>query len=135
MSRVRVLMIDDNEDDGDLLAMVFAEAKLGFDFSYVTDPAAGLARLKEEGNGIRLVLLDLKMPVRDGKGCLAEIRRTPSIRHLPVVVFSSSDASSDVRESYELGANAYVKKPADLDGCRLFVRRLEEFWIGTATLP
>jgi two-component system, chemotaxis family, response regulator Rcp1 len=135
MSRVRVLMIDDNEDDGDLLGMVFAQANLGFEFSHVTDPSAGLARLKTEGNGIRLVLLDLKMPEQDGKALLAEIRRTPSLRHLPVVVFSSSDASSDVRESYQLGANAYVKKPDDLDGCRVFVRRLEDFWLGTATLP
>jgi CheY-like chemotaxis protein len=135
MSRVLVLMIDDNEDDVELFATVFAKASTGFEFSYTLDAADGLARLRDEGNRIRLVLLDIKMPSRDGKDVLSEIRRIPSLRHLPVVVFSSSDAPSDVRESYRLGANAYVRKPVDLDGWREFLARLEDFWLRTATLP
>ena len=135
MSRALVLMIDDNEDDVELLATVSSKGTSGFDFSYSLDPAEGLARLRAEGSPIRLVLLDLKMPLRDGKDVLAEIRRESSLRHVPVVVFSSSDAPSDVRASYQLGANAYVRKPMDLDGWRAFWDRLADFWLKTATLP
>ena len=135
MSRALVLMIDDNEDDVELLATVFAKATTGFEFSHTLDAADGLARLREEGCRVRLVLLDIKMPSRDGKDVLSEIRRMPAQRHLPVVVFSSSDAPSDVRASYQLGANAYVRKPVDLDGWRDFLSRLDDFWLKTATLP
>lgn len=135
MSRVLVLMIDDNEDDVELFATVLAKATTGFEFSYALDAAEGLARLQTEGNRIRLVLLDIKMPSRDGKDVLSEIRRISSLRPVPVVVFSSSDAPSDVRESYRLGANAYIRKPVDLDGWREFLTRLDDFWLKTATLP
>jgi len=135
MNRVLVLMIDDNEDDVELLATVFAKANTGFGFSHTLDAADGLARLLAEVNRIRLVLLDIKMPSRDGKDVLSEIRRQPTLRHLPVIVFSSSDAPSDVRASYQLGANAYVRKPVDLEGWREFLGRLDDFWLKTATLP
>jgi len=134
MSPVPVLMIDDNMDDADLLAIAFAKARTDFSFSYCLDPTEGLARLEADAGRIKLVLLDVKMPGRDGKEVLAEIRRSPALRHLAVIVFSSSDAPADVRESYRLGANAYVRKPVDLDGWRTFVVRLEEFWLRTATL-
>ena len=90
MSRVLVLMIDDNEDDVELFATVFAKASTGFEFSYTLDAADGLARLQAEGSRVRLVLLDIKMPSRDGKDVLSEIRRMPALRHLPVVVFNRS---------------------------------------------
>lgn len=135
MSRALVLMIDDNEDDVELLATVFAKSSTGFDFSYALDAADGLARLQAEGTRVRLVLLDIKMPSRDGKDVLSEIRRVPASRHVPVIVFSSSDAPTDVRASYQLGANAYVRKPVDLDGWREFLGRLDDFWLKTATLP
>jgi CheY-like chemotaxis protein len=135
MSRVLILMIDDNEDDVELFATVFAKASTGFEFSYTLDAAEGIPRLQADGNRIRLVLLDIKMPSRDGKDVLSEIRRIPSLRAMPVVVFSSSDAPSDVRESYRLGANAYARKPVDLDGWREFLARLDDFWLKTATLP
>jgi CheY-like chemotaxis protein len=135
MSRVRVLMIDDSEDDAELLATVFAQSKTEFDFEYVLDSEAGLARLAAAGHEIRLVLLDIKMTGRDGMEVLAQIRRTAPMKHLPVVVLSSSDAPSDVLHSYRLGANAYVQKPDDLAGCRKFVANLAAFWLETASLP
>jgi chemotaxis family two-component system response regulator Rcp1 len=135
MSRALVLMIDDNEDDVELLATVFAKSNTGFEFSFTLDAADGLVRLQAEGSPIRLVLLDIKMPSRDGKDVLSEIRRIPAVRHVPVIVFSSSDAPTDVQASYQLGANAYVRKPVDLDGWRDFLARLDDFWLKTATLP
>jgi len=135
MTSVHVLMIDDSEDDAVLFATVFAQAKTGFEFAYTLDADEGIRRLKSEGSRTRLVLLDVKLTGRDGKEVLAQIRRTPSIQHLPVVVLSSSDAPADVRESYRLGANAYIQKPADLDGCRRFVTVLADFWLRTASLP
>lgn len=135
MSPVRVLMIDDSEDDAELFGTVFAQAHAGFEFSYALDPEDGIAQLTAQGSDVRLVLLDVKMVGWDGKEVLARIRKTASIRHLPVIVLSSSDEPSDVRESYRMGANAYVQKPSDLDGCRRFAANLSAFWLGTASLP
>ena len=135
MSPMRVLMIDDSEDDAELFGTVFVQAKNGFEFSYALDPEDGIARLTAPGSDFRIVLLDVKMVGWDGKEVLAQIRRTPAIRHVPVIVLSSSDEPSDVRESYRMGANAYVQKPSDLDGCRKFVANLAAFWLGTASLP
>jgi CheY-like chemotaxis protein len=118
-----------------LLATVAAQSNAGFDFTYALDATEGLAKLQAPGNAVRLVLLDIKMPSLDGKHVLNEIRRNQDLRHLPVVVFSSSDAPTDVRSSYQFGANAYIRKPVDLDGWRAFVTQLEQFWLKTATLP
>ena len=135
MSRVLVLMIDDNDDDVELLARVSERAEGNFEFAFASDGAEGLAQLRRVESRVRLVLLDMKMPSRGGIDVLTEIRRDPALLHVPVVVFSSSDAPKDVRGSYRSGANAYVRKPVDLDGWRRFLARLEEFWTRTATLP
>ena len=135
MSRVRVLMIDDSEDDAELFATVFEQSGSAFEFGYTLDPEEGLARLAAPGSTVKLVLLDVKLVGWNGKEVLSRIRRTPSTQALPVVVMSSSDSPADVHDFYGLGANAYVQKPADLDGCRRLVKRLEEFWVETASLP
>ncbi len=135
MNRVRVLMIDDSEDDAELFATVFEQSGPAFEFAYTLDPDEGLAQLAAPGSTVQLVLLDVKLVGWNGKEVLSKIRHAPSTRHVPVIVMSSSDSPADVHDFYGLGANAYVQKPADLDGCRRLVRRLGEFWVETASLP
>lgn len=135
MIKVRLLMIDDSADDSDLMRLALGRGNSSFEFHSSLDPNVGLSRLKDPNEQFRLVLLDLKMPQRPGQEVLAEIRRTASTRHLPVIIFSSSDSPKDVRESYENGCSAYVKKPANFDEYRTLATRLEEFWGRTVTLP
>jgi CheY-like chemotaxis protein len=101
---------------------------------------AYLARRADERDGGRepppaLVLLDLNLPGARGSTILSSIRSDKRLRSMPVVVFSTSSESSDVDESYRLGANAYVVKPESAAGFIRTVRAVCEFWLEIAVLP
>lgn len=83
----------------------------------------------EQADRPAFVLLDLKLPKLDGAEVLARLRGNPSTRHLPVVVFSSSDAADDVQRCLDAAANAYVQKPVDYPSYRDAVRVIAEFWV------
>jgi CheY-like chemotaxis protein len=83
----------------------------------------------------RLVLLDLNMPRKDGCELLAEVRQDARLRRQPVVVFSSSSSSEDIKRAYDSRANCYVTKPHDLDEFFAAIHRIEEFWLNLAQLP
>ncbi|SER91441.1 response regulator [Actinokineospora terrae] len=83
----------------------------------------------------RLILLDLNMPMMDGREVLAEIKADPELITIPVVVLTTSAADEDVLSSYSLHANAYVTKPADLDEFLAAVGKVDEFFATTVRLP
>jgi CheY-like chemotaxis protein len=82
-----------------------------------------------------LVLLDLNMPRMDGRRALEEIRRSPRFVRLPVAVFTVSGDENDVRRMYDLGANCYIRKPADPARFAEVLQAVHKFWFLTATTP
>src|SRR5256886_1493879 len=76
-----------------------------------------------------LILLDLNLPKKDGREVLDEIKRDDRLRHIPVVILTTSQAERDIAESYRLRANAYVTKPVDLEQFLKVVRSIEHFWL------
>ncbi len=82
-----------------------------------------------------LVLLDLNLPRKNGAEVLAEVKAHPSLRRIPVIVISGSSADQDVRNAYDLHANAYLRKPRDYPGLRDLVETIECFWLEQALLP
>ncbi len=90
-----------------------------------------------EGHAVRpdLILLDLNLPRKDGKEVLAEIKASPILKQIPVLVMTSSRSDEDISDAYLLHANCYITKPADLYEYVNVVRAIEEFWFLTATLP
>ena len=82
-----------------------------------------------------LILLDLNLSKMGGPEVLAEIKRHPSLRSIPVVVLTSSDAEKDISKSYQLGANCYVTKPVGLQAFQSIVRSIEGFWFTVVKLP
>jgi CheY-like chemotaxis protein len=80
----------------------------------------------------RIILLDIKMPRKDGFEVLQEVRSDPSLKRLVAVMFSSSSLARDIDRAYDLGANAYVVKPADSSQLVVTLRRLYEFWFLTS---
>ena len=124
----------------ELTCEAFETSKLLLKIDVVADGAEALAFLKrqEPYTGVDLpdiVLLDLNVPKIDGRQVLATIRATDSLRHLPVVVLTSSDAELDIVESYRMGANCYVTKPVDLHAFQAIVRSVEGFWFTVVKLP
>jgi chemotaxis family two-component system response regulator Rcp1 len=82
-----------------------------------------------------LVLLDLNMPRKDGSGVLAEIKEDLSLRHIPVIVLTTSQEQEDIWKSYELQANCFITKTVDLEKFIRALECLEKFWFNVVTLP
>jgi two-component system, chemotaxis family, response regulator Rcp1 len=82
-----------------------------------------------------LILLDLNLPRMSGREVLEQVKEDPGLRRIPVVVLTTSEAEEDVVRSYELHANAYVRKPVDFDQFTEVVRLIEDFWFTVVKLP
>ena len=82
-----------------------------------------------------LILLDLNMPGTDGREVLAEIKKSDTLRSIPVIILTTSTDIRDVTSCYQMGANSYVKKPVDLEGFMLSIQRLKDYWFEVVVLP
>jgi chemotaxis family two-component system response regulator Rcp1 len=141
MKRVsRVLLVDDNPADIDLTSDLLARSGHSNTVSAVMDGEQAIAYLSRQGKyaGVSppdLVLLDLNLPRKDGRVVLAEMKANPALRHTPIVVLSTSRASTDVAQSYALGANSYLCKPGSLHEYVAVITSLGDFWFGCALAP
>lgn len=137
---LRVLLIEDNPGDADLIQETLEAGKLSVETSVAIDGAQALAYLRaqppfESREPPELILLDLNLPKMDGRQVLSQIKTEPSYRRIPIVILTSSDAEHDVVQSYELGAACYVTKPVGLAAFQAAVRSIEDFWFRVAKLP
>jgi CheY-like chemotaxis protein len=136
---INVLLVED--DPGDVLMTREAfEEYLHNRLDVVNDGAAALAYLRHEepfGNAPRpdLILLDLNLPRRDGREVLREVKDDPDLRHIPVIVLTTSQAEEDVLRSYQLHANAYVTKPVDFEGFIEAIKQIDHFFVSVVQLP
>jgi CheY-like chemotaxis protein len=136
---INVLLVED--DPGDVLMTREAfEENLHNRLDVVTDGAAALDYLRRaqpyaDAPRPDLILLDLNLPRRDGREVLQEIKADPDLRHIPVIVLTTSKAQEDVLRSYQLHANAYVTKPVDFDGFIEAVKQIDHFFVSVVQLP
>ncbi len=135
-----VLMVDDNPADVDLAREALKDRSARSQIRTACDGEEAIAFLKRlgtHGDTPRpdLVILDLNLPKKDGRAVLAELKSDPGLHEIPVVIFSTSQLSSDIVRSYELGANCYVNKPGTLNEFFSAVKAIEEFWFGLTSLP
>ena len=137
---VEILLVEDNPADVDLTRETLEFAKIRNRLHAVSDGVEALAFLRREPpheDAVRpdLILLDLNLPRMDGREVLQALKGDASLRSIPVVVLTSSDAEKDVLKSYDLGANCYITKPVDLDQFADVVRSIEDFWFVVVKLP
>jgi CheY-like chemotaxis protein len=140
---VVILMADDDEDDRLMAKEAFAEVKLLNDFHTVEDGEELIDYLKRRGiyadpkfsprPGI--ILLDLNMPKKDGRQALKEIKADPSLRHIPIVVLTTSKAEEDILRSYDLGVNSFIIKPVTFDQLVDTMKTLTKYWFEIVELP
>ena len=138
-----VLLVEDNPDDVDLIVHAFRKARVPHPLEVVRDGERAIDYLAgrsafEDGEQQPLpavVLLDLKLPRKSGFAVLAWIRATPSLRHLPVVVLTSSGQDEDIRRAYELCANSYLVKRVRRDALTDMVHTLSRYWTGLNRQP
>jgi CheY-like chemotaxis protein len=82
-----------------------------------------------------LILLDLNMPRKDGREALREIKAHPKLRHIPVVVLTTSSSDGDVYHSYDIGANSYITKPVTFESLVDVLNTLGKYWFSVVQLP
>lgn len=131
----RILLAEDNARDVELTLAALDEYNLANEVVVVRDGAEALDYLYKRGsfaghaNGQPVVvLLDLKMPKVDGLGVLRAMKSDPLLRHIPVVMITSSREEQDLVRSYETGVNAYVVKPVDFQKFVESIRQVGFFW-------
>jgi chemotaxis family two-component system response regulator Rcp1 len=134
-----ILLVDDNRADVELVRRSLGAGPAAPRLVVADDGVEALRLLREtpsrEHARPDLILLDLNLPRKDGHQVLAEIKEDPRLRHIPVVVLTSSNAERDISSAYELHANCYLTKPMDIDGFTDALRSLQEFWLSFAKLP
>lgn len=137
MTNPVILLVEDNPDDVILTEEAFSDAKLGNELHVVNDGVEALEYLGCTGaysdrtpcDLPDLMLVDLNMPRMNGLELLRRVRADERTRHMPIVVLTSSDEERDIVESYELGANAYVRKPVAVEDFFQATRLLGMFWL------
>lgn len=137
---VEILLVEDNPADVRLTQEVFKEGKVRNRLSIAWNGEEAMAFLRQEGTFVEaprpdIILLDLNLPRKDGREVLAEIKADPDLKRIPVVVLTTSQAESDLIQSYNLHANCYICKPVDLDNFIEVMRRIEGFWLQIVKLP
>jgi CheY-like chemotaxis protein len=137
---IDVLLVEDDPGDVLMTREAFEEHKLRNTLHVVNDGVEAVAFLRREREYTDvprpgLILLDLNLPKKDGREVLKEIKADESLRAIPVVVLTTSEAEEDVFRSYDLHANAYVTKPVDFDRFIRVVQQIDDFFVTVVKLP
>jgi len=138
--RIDVLLVEDDAADVELTMEGLLAAKMMVNLHVVDDGDKALKFLKKEhpyADAVRpdIILLDLNMPRKNGKETLQEIKADVTLRSIPVVVLTTSDAEGDIVKCYDLGANCYITKPIGFEAFTKVVGMIEEFWFTIVKMP
>jgi two-component system, chemotaxis family, response regulator Rcp1 len=135
-----VLLVEDNPGDVRLTREALKDAKVHINLHVASDGVEAMAFLNREGKYAEvprpeMILLDLNLPRKDGRQVLEEIKATPALMTIPIVILTTSESEEDILRSYRLHANCYISKPVDLDGFLKVVKSIDNFWLSIVKLP
>ena len=138
--RKTIFLVEDNLGDIRLIQEALKSTAVDCDIAIARDGIDAMAYLRRQGDDREarlpdLILLDLNLPRKDGREVLAEIKADPGLRHIPVVVLTTSRNEEDICKSYDLHVNCYISKSRNLNQLFQIVRGIEEFWLETVALP
>lgn len=135
-----ILLVDDNEDDVFLAREAFDAASLRVNLHHVDNGEKCLQFLRKQGPYANvpspdLILLDMHMPVMDGHEVLKEIVKDEKLRHLPVVVLTTSYEAADIQKMYGLRCSSYITKPVDFDNFVKAIGQIAGYWLTVVVTP
>src|ERR1700742_924309 len=136
-------MADDDDDDRMLARKALRDSRRPNDRRFPVDAEDLLRSLRRkppyaaalDAPRPGIILLDLNMPKKDGREALQEIKADPDLRHIPVVVLTTSRAEEDVFRTYDLGVNSFITKPVTFDGLVEVMSTLSRYWFEIVDLP
>ncbi|MFZ0634179.1 MAG: response regulator [Candidatus Acidiferrales bacterium] len=140
LQSVDILLVEDNVGDVRLTREVLKDSKVHNNLIVASNGEEALACLRKQGKyrdtaRPDLILLDLNLPVKDGREVLAQIKGDADLKRIPVVILTTSKAEEDILKTYNLHANCYITKPVDLEQFCTVVKSLEDFWLAIVKLP
>ena len=135
-----VLLVEDNDDDIELTKIGFEQAEFAVDLRVVSDGEQCLDYLRRQNAYATsptpdLVLLDLHMPRMSGMEVLDAINADANLRHLPVIVLTTSSSDREIREAYQRHCSGYLIKPVGFADFVKTVQGLEDYWFSLVALP
>lgn len=132
----RILIAEDDPDDRLLLSEAFAERFGDCQLTFVQNGDELLSVLMTEAKGRPdLIILDLNMPLKDGRATLSELKANPALSPIPAIIFTTSMAEEDIAQCYASGANSYIIKPSLYSELLQVVGTLRTYWKETVKLP
>jgi len=137
---IEVLLVEDSPGDVRLTQEAFHDANPMVNLNVAIDGVDALAFLRREGAHAEaprpdLILLDLNLQKMDGREVLAHIKEDDSLKLIPTVILTTSDAEADIVKSYQLQANCYLTKPVQLEEFEVLVKSINDFWLTQVKLP
>jgi chemotaxis family two-component system response regulator Rcp1 len=137
---IEVLLVEDSPGDVRLTQEAFRDANTSIHLHVASDGVEAMAFLRREGTYVHasrpdFILLDLNLPKMDGREVLAHIKQDDSLKMIPTVILTTSDAEADIMKCYQLHANCYLKKPVQLDAFELLMKSINDFWLTRVELP
>ena len=132
-----IVLAEDDPDDRLLFKEVMEDIPVPNPVEYIEDGQQLMDYLQRQGNYAHLqstplpglILLDLNMPRKDGREALKEIKQNPALRHIPIVIMTTSNAEEDMHFCYGLGVNSFVSKPAGFDDMVGTIKKVLEYWL------
>jgi CheY-like chemotaxis protein len=140
MKPIHILLVEDNEGDILLTTEALSEGKIINEVSIARDGEEAIDFLNQQGafsNATKpdLILLDVNLPKKNGYEVLDYIKSTNDLKHIPVIILTTSSSQKDILHAYRNYANAYITKPVDVDDFIKIISTIEDFWIGIVQLP
>ncbi|MEO6316455.1 MAG: response regulator [Chitinophagaceae bacterium] len=140
MEAIHILLAEDNEGDIMLTKEAFAASKLYVRLSVVKDGQEAIDFLTAAGQyaGAQLpdmVMLDINLPRKNGHEVLKFIKENNGLKHIPVVMLTTSSLERDITRSYQNHVNCYIVKPVEVDAFLALITEIESFWISIVKLP
>jgi CheY-like chemotaxis protein len=137
---IEVLLVEDSPGDVRLTQEAFRDANPGIRLHVAVDGVEAMAFLRRQGINVNaprpdLILLDLNLPKMDGREVLVHIKEDESLKTIPTVILTTSDAEADIVKSYQLQANCYLIKPVQLEAFEGLVKSINDFWLTKVKLP
>ena len=135
-----VFLVEDNKADIRLIEEALKNSSIDYKLVTVRNGVDAMTYLRQKepyADAMRpdLIVLDLNLPKKDGREVLAEIKSDNSLKRIPVIVLTTSRNEDDIQQSYDLNANCFITKSRNLSQLFTIVKRIEEFWLATVTLP
>lgn len=140
MTSIHILLVEDNEGDILLTTEALAEGKIVNTISIVRDGKEAIDFLTRTGNHTNalvpdLILLDINLPKKNGHEVLLFIKESEQLKHIPVIMLTTSSSEEDIMASYKNYVNCYITKPVDVNDFMAEIAKVEDFWINIVKLP